>query len=250
LKSGTTVTVSGKIEDGWYQVHTTQGNGWVIGNLVDLQGCDPTLYSLAYSLQIDSSTLFQDSFRNVIQTWQDISGQPLNFEYEPNAGGDYQLIIPVKTQQDASGKSSAVPVEISANGLSSISNFRFFTAFDRINLDDRSYIGIRYGDVANSYFEVRILGDCKINVILQTDSGFAPVEISRPFQVGDNSCSDSRPDYLEIRWDGTNVTVYINGVKDPFTAAINISIPEPNKLTIVTYDGVFKLGFVLVTQNP
>jgi hypothetical protein len=188
LPSGAALTLIGRLKDGgWYQVKTDAGGvGWMRSDVLALgqPNCQPNTYDLSYLLGMAKGrrVVADDTFVSNENGWTNAAGAPLSPVL--SSYGDAQLVL------TTSGVDQVRP---SNPSLKKVPSFQLATSFSRVNFFSDSYIGLRFRDSGLTYYEVRILRDCRIVVLAVNQPVF-----TRPVDPGANTCTDDLEDWLVV----------------------------------------------------
>lgn len=247
LAKGTQVEVIGRLEDrGWYQARYNQKVGWLRSDFVsDLGTCVPNTYALSHLLGLLNPGVelyLEDVFAGNANSWTGNDGElalPVQNEF-----GDYQLELSTQSIYTVAPENPELDQDLSA--------FRVLTSFSRENIDQESYVGIRFRSTGDRYYEVRILtgvgkhrGMCKVK-IFETNELF----YEQLVDPGENSCgSGDLEDYLEISLSQDyNLEIRIND-SDPF----HVTLRDPNGLyarggiELVAHRVITKFSYLIIT---
>jgi hypothetical protein len=188
LPSGTSLTVIGRLKDGgWYQVKTDSNQiGWMRSDVLDRPAtdCQPNTYDLSYLLGMANGrrVVADDTFASNENGWTNAAGAPLSPVLSDY--GEAQLVL------TTSGVDRLQPTN---PALKRVPAFQLATSFSRANFFSDSYVGVRFRDSGLTYYEVRVLRDCRIVVLAVNQSIF-----TRPVDPGANTCTDDLEDWLMV----------------------------------------------------
>jgi hypothetical protein len=188
LPTGTGVTLVGRRKDGgWYQVKTESNQvGWMRSDVLDMPqtNCLPNTYDLSYLLGMTNGArvVADDTFVSNENGWTNLAGAPLSPVL--SSYGDAQLVL------TTSGIDQIRP---SNPALKKVPAFQLATSFSRVNFFSDSYIGVRFRDSGLTYYEVRILRDCRVVVLAVNQPVF-----TRPVDPGNNTCTDDLEDWFMV----------------------------------------------------
>src|SRR5690606_23918079 len=84
--------------------------------------------------------------------------------------------------------------------------FELATSFSRVNFVTGSYVGVRFRASELTYYEVRVLRNCQVEVYAVNERVF-----TRPVDPGENTCVDSQEDFMRVSFtDDNRLTVQFN----------------------------------------
>jgi hypothetical protein len=216
LPSGTSLTLIGRLRDeGWYQVKTDSNQiGWMRSDVLALAGgnCQPNTYDLSYLLGMAAGqkVVADDTFVSNENGWTNAAGAPISPVLSPY--GDAQLVLTT---------SGADRLEPSNPALKQVPNFQLATSFSRVNFFSDSYVGVRFRDSGLTYYEVRILRDCRVVVLAVNQQIF-----TRPVEPGANTCTDDLEDWLVVSLTPDyHLTIQLNDAEP-----VEVTLQDPNGL--------------------
>ena len=189
------VTVIGRLEDGgWLQVQTDDGAvGWMRSDMLNLNppNCQTNIYDLSYLLGVANGqkVVADDTLISNENGWINNAGEPLLPVV--SAYGDAQLVVNTNTEDKLR---SSNPV------LQDVPVFELATSFGRVNFSTGSYVGVRFRDSGLTYYEVRILRNCQVEVYAVSELAF-----TRPLDPGENTCVDDQEDWLAVAFSEDNI---------------------------------------------
>ena len=201
LPSGASLTVIGRLKDaGWYQVKTDAGQvGWMRSDVLAFgqPNCQPNTYDLSYLLGMAAGrrVVVDDTFVSNENGWVNGAGAPISPVI--SSYGDAQLVV----------TTSGVEQLRSTNpNLKKVPVFQLATSFSRVNFFTDSYVGVRFRDSGLTYYEVRILRDCRLVVLAVNHPVF-----TRPLDPGANNCNDDLEDWLTVTFTADyHLTIQLN----------------------------------------
>jgi hypothetical protein len=220
LPSGTSVTLIGRLKDnGWYQVKTDSNQiGWMRSDVLTLPGtnCQPNTYDLSYLLGMTNGqrVVADDTFVSNENGWTNAAGaalSPVLSDY-----GDAQLVL------TTSGVDKLQPTN---PALKKVPVFQLATSFSRVNFFSDSYVGVRFRDSGLTYYEVRILRDCRVVVLAVNQPVF-----TRPVDPGANTCTDDLEDWLVV------------SLTKDYQLTIQLNDAEPVVVTLQDPSGLYTGG--------
>ena len=178
--------------------------------------CQPNIYDLSYLLGMADGqrVVADDTFVSNENGWINAAGAPLSPVLSPY--GDAQLVLTtsgVDELQPSNPALKAVPV------------FHLATSFSRVNFFTDSYIGVRFRDSGLTYYEVRILRDCRVVVLAVNQPVF-----TRPVDPGANTCTDDLEDWLVV------------SLTSDYQLTIQLNDAEPVVVTLQDPSGLYTGG--------
>ena len=242
LPSQATVTLVGRLKDaGWYQVKTDSNQvGWMRSDsLVQNQGnCQPNTYDLSYLLGLTTGqkVVADDTFVSNENGWTNQAGAAISPVISPY--GDAQLVI------NTNGVDQLRP---SNPALKHVPVFTMATSFSRLDFFSDSYVGLRFRDSGLTYFEVRILRDCRLVVLAVNNPVF-----TRPIDPGANTCGDNLEDWLMVSFTADyRLTVQLND-----SEPVIVTLSDPSSLytgggiEMVVSQARATFSYVVITVPP
>lgn len=200
------VTLIGRLEDnGWLQVRSAQGDvGWMRSDGLEPNpaNCQPNIYDLSFLLDMTDGrrVVADDTLISNENGWTNDAGEPLAPVL--SEFGEAQLVV---------NTNSFDRLRPTNPGLHAVPAFELATSFTRVNFFSDSYVGVRFRAGDLTYYEVRILRNCRIGVYAVNELVFA-----RPVDPGENTCTDEHEDWLRMSFTADNrLTVQFND-SDPF----------------------------------
>lgn len=195
------VTIIGRLEDnGWLQVRSAQGPvGWMRSDGVQANPptCQPNIYDLSFLLGMADGrqVIADDTLISNENGWTNSAGEPLSPVL--SEFGEAQLIL------NTNGLDELHPT---SQRLQDVPAFELATSFTRVNFFSNSYVGVRFRAGRLTYYEVRVLRNCRVGVYAINELVFA-----RPVDPGPNTCTDEQEDYLRLGFTADNrLTVQVN----------------------------------------
>lgn len=227
VRTGDIIEVLGRFEDRcWYKVKYNDYLGWLRNDFVKFQdsGCTPTTYQISHLLGIMGDadrSILDDTFITNQNHWE-FQEDEIIFPEETEFGESY---LPIDTRE-------LVIVRSDHQELKNISAFNLVTTFSRANIDVTSYVGFRFRSGGRYYYELRILGNCVVEVYANENMVFR-----RSVESGENNCSDLIQDYVELSLD------------ENYELILRINDSEPLRATLSDPDGHYASGTIELVVN-
>ncbi len=220
LKRGTDVEVLARLTDlGWYQVRWGDTTGWLRSDFVRfMAACTPNTYYLSHllgRLREDNRLVLEEPFASNSSNWLDEAGEPIF--YELTDYGESQMLVSAANRL----------VVARSDTLSNLKAFELVMSLYRSNSTNDSYVGLRFRSQGESYYEMRILRDCSVEV-------YATEELIFPIKIdpGENNCGDQSPDYIEV------------SLNEDYELIFQINDSDPKLVTLPDPDGRYSNGSV------
>jgi len=201
MPRGSVVTIIGRLEDnGWLQVRSAQGPvGWMRSDGVEPNPptCQANIYDLSFLLGMADGrrVIADDTLISNENAWTNAAGEPLSPVLSDY--GEAQLFL------NTNGLDRLRPT---SPRLANVPAFDFATSFTRVNFFSDSYVGVRFRSSSLTYYEVRILRNCRVGVYAVNELVFA-----RPVDPGPNTCTDQQEDWLRLGFTADNhLSVQLN----------------------------------------
>ncbi len=201
LPRDSVITIIGRLEDnGWLQVRSAQGTvGWMRSDGVrpNPAACQPNIYDLSFLLGMTAGrrVVADDTLISNENGWTNSAGEPLSPVL--SSFGEAQLFL---NTNDFDRLHPTSP------RLQDVPAFELATSFTRVNFFSDSYVGVRFRSSTLTYYEVRILRNCRVGVYAVNELVFA-----RPVDPGPNTCTDEQEDWLRLGFTADNrLTVQLN----------------------------------------
>lgn len=193
---------------GWYLVETSQGQrGWLPNESMPSVTCPISSASLAYLAGWDGGRnyVFNDIFAGPT-VWKDQAGKTITPLKNQNT---YILRLSNEVTQ-ASPFNVAPPIPY-------LSDFSFYTSL--LFVSNKDYIGVRFWDDGENYYELRVNNNCQITLV---DSANINDLVPRD-PIGTQSfCYGGQNTFLEMHVVDSQLSVYLNGAQMvPFTLTSN-----------------------------
>ena len=233
------VTIIGRLEDnGWVQVRSAQGEvGWMRSDGLERNpaNCQPNIYDLSFLLDMTDGrrVVADDTLISNENAWTNNAGEPLSPVLSDY--GEAQLLL---------NTNSFDRLRPTSPRLQSVPAFDLATSFTRVNFFSASYVGVRFRAGDLTYYEVRILRNCRIGVYAVNELVFA-----RPVDPGENSCTDEQEDWLRMSFTADNLlTVQFND-SDPFEVLLEdaAGLYADGGLDLVVSEARVTFSYVVVT---
>ncbi len=236
------VTIIGRLEDnGWLQVRSAQGPvGWMRsdGLRANPPTCQPNIYDLSFLLGMADGrqVIADDTLISNENGWTNGAGEPLSpvlSEY-----GEAQLIM------NTNGLDELHPT---SERLQNVPAFELATSFTRVNFFSDSYVGVRFRASRLTYYEVRVLRNCRVGIYAINELVFA-----RPVDPGANTCTDEQEDFLHMTFTADNhLTIQLND-SDVFEVLLEDSagLYAGGGLELVVSEARVTFSYVVVTGPP
>ncbi len=161
VEANSNVKILGRLADGgWYKVEANGQQGWIKSDALKIKdNCRPTIYDLHYLadwLGTDEQLILDDTFATNANIWiNDLTND--NFLAKTNQQGE--AFLDVRTEK------GEVLVTTSNPRLNSLSAFSLYTSFSVNSISDQSYIGIRFRNNNNNYYQIILYpAGCNISV--------------------------------------------------------------------------------------
>ena len=239
LPNGTSITIIARLkDDGWLQVKTDTGAvGWLRSDALTPSSttCHANVYDLSYLLGLANGrqVVADDTFVSNENGWTNAAGAPMSPVLSDY--GDAQLII---------STNSVDMLRPSNPRLQHLPAFELVTSFTRVNFVTDSYVGVRFRANNLTYYEVRILPDCRLVVLAVNQPVF-----SRPIDPGPHNCNDAQEDWLDVSFTtGYLLTVQLNDA-NPVQVQLNdpAGLYTGGGLELVVGQAKATFSFIVVT---
>ncbi len=251
LSVGEEVKIFGTIgERGWWPILVKDAQMWVRRDAIVIdKDCIDSLPEFSISEIIGNRAInhfiVEDTFFGSY-VWKDESGNRISSrKQEPFS--DYYLPIFASLDETTVAILSADTFDFRKDLIVDLSVSNRFLSGD-------SFFSIRILDDENSqyYYEVRVRGDCSIEVVFSNPSGEIQSEANIPLdsESNDTRCNDSIEDLIEIRLQGNRLTGSVNGLSLPIISLDNMqNFGSEFKVGVSVSGSASRLYFIAVVQT-
>jgi len=253
LSNGAEVVIANHTSDfGWLPVSFGNQLGWVRNDFVKYeQDCVSklpisNLMSLFQNTPVGYKTMYEDTFYDDHGDWLDRGNRKITARF-PDEFGDYYLSI-YAGAQDLQGARLVV------KNLRELHDFELQISVSPLTgsiAGDRGYFAIRFrvSEDAKSYYELRILRRCDIQLFSVREYSYTLIYNTQlKFSSESSSCNDSIEEYIRLSVGNNEVKGQINDLRLPI---IQTSDPDgvlaSGGIELISSDAKVRLYFLTIT---
>jgi hypothetical protein len=202
LADNTELLLTNQLKDGsWYLAEYKSKPVWVHNTAVksEISNChlpDSDLVELLPGKIDTPVVIYDDTFQTAFNSWA-TDGNLI--EIRENNGDsvlhvDAQELTVIKAQRQPTGQQPGAGV------------FELFSSFEHAEHGSNGYVGIRFNTFSEKSFDVRIFGDCRVEVY--TNASSTPFARDTTTQ-----CATPFGDYLQIEYSAGSLKIVLNEVE-------------------------------------